>query len=113
MRLAARASLVGLAALSLGGMAGAALTADVVDVVQKRRAFDVPEVTIARGGSVRFVNADGFPHQIHVEGPGLDSDSPLQGPGEALVVAFPAEGTFEVTCGIHPRMSMTVNVKQR
>ena len=85
----------------------------MVDVVQRRRAFDVPAVTIARGGNVRFVNADGFPHQIHVEGPSLASDSPLQSPGETMVVAFPAEGTFEVTCGIHPRMSMTVNVAQQ
>ena len=101
------AMLAALGALLLAGVAGAA---DMVDVVQKWRAFGMKEVTIARGSSLRFLNEDDFPHQVHTEGPGMDTDSALQSPGETLVVDFPTEGTFQVTCGIHPRMHMTVIV---
>lgn len=102
------AALVG---MSLGGFADAAAEVTVVDIVQKHRAFAVSEVTIERQGSLRFINADDFPHQVHATGPGVDVDSPLQPAGATLVVAFPVEGTFQVTCGVHPRMHMTVTVK--
>lgn len=105
---AARLLLAGIGALLI---AGASDAADVIDVIQKHRAFAVKDVTIERGSSLRFVNADDFPHQVHVTGPDLDTDSSLQPPGAALLVAFPRKGTFEVTCGVHPRMHMTVKVK--
>ena len=97
--------LVGVAAVSF------ARAAEVVDIVQKGRAFSLQDATIARGSSLRFLNQDDFPHQVHIEGPGFESDSALQSTGDTLTVAFPVTGTFEVTCGIHPRMQMTVNVE--
>ncbi len=105
------------AALAVLALVGAvdlpwmAFAANVVEIVQKKRAFAVREITIPRGSTVRFTNADEFPHQIQTEGPGLEIDSPLQGPGETLDVAFPNAGTFEVTCGVHPRMRMSVHVQ--
>lgn len=87
-----------------------ALAAGMVEVAQKGRAFAVREVEVARGGMLRFTNEDDFPHQIHVKGPGMDVDSPLQNFGEAINVAFPTAGTFDVRCGVHPRMRMSVRV---
>lgn len=88
-----------------------AYAAEVVTVAQKGRAFAVRELAIARGGQVRFTNEDDYPHQLNVSGPGLAIDSGLQEPGEAIVVAFPAAGSFEVRCGVHPRMRLTVRTE--
>lgn len=89
----------------------AALASQATEVVQKGRAFAVREIGIARGGVLRFLNEDDFPHQINVKGPGVSVDSGLQNPGEPLEVAFPSAGTFEVRCGVHPRMRMGVRVE--
>ena len=106
--LIAGAALAGIGVICLAGAAGAG---NVIDIIQKRRSFAVQEVTIERGSNLRFINADEFPHQVHATGPGMDEDSALQAPGEALDVEFPVEGTFQVTCGVHPRMHLTVIVK--
>lgn len=88
-----------------------ALASHVIEVAQKGRAFAVREVEIARGDVLRFTNADEFPHQIQAKGPGVDVDSGLQAPGETLDIAFPATGTVELRCGMHPRMRMSVRVR--
>lgn len=106
-----RVASVLLAGMSALVVAGAGGVAGAIDVIQKHRAFVVGELMIERGSSLRFINEDDFPHQVHVTGPDMDTDSPLQSSGTALVVAFPVKGTFEVTCGVHPRMHMTVIVK--
>ena len=83
----------------------------MIDVQQRNRAFSVSELAIERGDTLIFINSDRFPHQVHVSGPGLEVDSPLQAPEERTSVAFPNVGTFEVTCGVHPRMHMSIVVK--
>lgn len=113
----ARKARTATAALVLASVLGAvlppwaALASQAAEVVQKGRAFAVREIEVARGGVLRFLNEDDFPHQINVKGPGLDVDSGLQEPGEPLEVAFPSAGTFEVRCGVHPRMRMSVRVE--
>ena len=99
-----------LAALALA-VAVPALAAQVILVAQKDRTFAVDEVVVERGGVVRFTNEDDFPHQISVSGGGVEFDSGLQGPGELVEVAAKAAGTFQVRCGIHPRMRMTIRVR--
>lgn len=99
-----------LAALALAA-AVPALAAQVVVVVQAGRAFGVGEVVVERGGTVRFTNEDDFPHQVAISGAGLDFDSGLQGPGEVVEVTAKAAGTFQVRCGIHPRMRMLIRVQ--
>lgn len=89
-------------------LAGAA---ELVTVSQKGRAFATRELRIARGDTVRFANDDDFPHQIQARGPGLELDSDLQAPGESLAVPFPAAGAFEVRCGVHPKMRLTITVQ--
>ena len=77
-------------------------------IVQKGRAFRPGEVTISRGESLTFTNADSFIHQIYVNGM---FDSEEKGPGEVINESFPRAGTFQVRCHIHPTMRLIVHVK--
>ena len=76
-------------------------------IVQKNRRFSLPEITIKRGESLTFTNADEFIHQMYVDGL-FDSDERL--PGQNLTEDFPKAGTFEVRCHIHPKMKLVVRV---
>jgi plastocyanin len=76
-------------------------------IMQKGRRFNVPEITIKRGDSLTFTNADEFIHQMYVDGL-FDSDERL--PGQNLTEDFPRAGTFEVRCHIHPKMKLVVRV---
>lgn len=98
-------------ALAAAGLPWAALASAATEIVQRNRTFAVAEAEVEAGTTVRFTNEDDFPHQIHVTGPDMNLDSPLQGSGQVVEVAFPAPGTFDVRCGIHPRMRMSVRVK--
>lgn len=77
-------------------------------VVQKGRAFRPAEITINKGEAVTFTNADSYIHQVYVTGV---FDSEEKAPGENLNETFPASGTFQVRCHIHPTMKMTVKVR--
>jgi len=77
-------------------------------VVQKSRVFRPAEITINRGEIVTFTNDDSYIHQVYVEGL---FDSAEKAPGENLNETFPATGTFQVRCHIHPTMKMTVKVR--
>jgi len=86
-----------------------ALAADAGHTVaQKGRAFRPVEVTINHGETLTFTNEDSFIHQIYVDGL---FDSEEKAPGENLNETFPAAGTFQVRCHIHPTMRMIVRVK--
>ena len=82
----------------------------MVVVAQDHRRFAVETLSIARGDVVRFFNADEFLHQITVRALGFSTPDGEE-PGEHVDVAFPASGTFEVRCEIHPKMLMTVTVR--
>ena len=77
-------------------------------ISQKGRAFRPGEVTISRGDTLTFTNADSFIHQIYVNGM---FDSEEKGPGEVINESFPRTGTFQVRCHIHPTMRLIVHVK--
>ncbi|HEX2760160.1 MAG TPA: plastocyanin/azurin family copper-binding protein, partial [Rhizomicrobium sp.] len=91
----------------LGGFALAPALAATV-VTQKSRSFRPGEITIARGETVTFTNEDSYIHQVYVSGL-FESDE--RAPGENLNETFPASGTFQVRCRIHPTMKLTVRVR--
>ena len=84
---------------------------EVHTIVQKGRAFHPGEVTINRGESLVFTNADEFIHQIYAQGSGFSFDSDEKNPGENITETFTAPGTFEVHCHIHPKMKLVVHVR--
>ena len=80
-------------------------------VTQKDRAFDVKAIGLSAGDTLLFTNADPFLHQIYVNSPAMNFESDEQPPGQTVAVRFPAAGSFEVRCHIHPKMSLAVTVK--
>ncbi len=87
-----------------------ALAAQSHLIVQRGRAFSLPEIRIAAGDTLEFSNQDDFIHQIYIKSPTLNFDSSEQWPGKVITVRFPVRGTFEVHCHIHPKMLLTVDV---
>jgi plastocyanin len=90
-------------------VAHAASTMHIVD--QSKLQFSVTEMKIKKGDTVRFMNSDRPAHNILVKDGANMLSSGLQQPGEAFEVPFNQEGRFPVTCGIHPKMRMTVVVE--
>jgi len=82
-----------------------------IDVTQLNRAFSVAALTLHVGDTVRFNNKDPFNHQIYVKSLDFNFDSPEQVPGETVNLTFTKPGTFDVQCGIHPRMHLSVTVQ--
>jgi plastocyanin len=95
----------------LFALAASASAAVVHRIIQKGRAFSVPEVTIAQGDVVQFTNDDEFLHQIYVDSSQMSFDSDEQPPGQTIEVRFPFRGTFPVRCHIHPKMLLIVHVQ--
>ena len=77
-------------------------------ITQKGRRFIPLTTQMNSGQTLTFNNLDEFIHQIYVEKIGFDSAE--QRPGQNVSVAFPAKGTFEVKCHIHPKMKLVVQV---
>jgi plastocyanin len=98
-------------ALAAAGLGFAAYAEDSRAIVQMGRAFHPGETTIARGETLIFSNHDDFIHQIYVASNAMSFDSAEQSPGQNVEVTFPATGTFEVRCHIHPKMRLVVHVK--
>jgi plastocyanin len=82
-----------------------------VTVTQKGLQFSVAELSVDKGQVVAFVNDDRTAHNITVTGEGLNLNGGLQQPGADFKVPFAKPGTYQVSCGIHPKMKMTVTVK--
>jgi len=106
-----RRSLAALAIFLLTGPVPLIAWAASHGIVQKNRAFDAADVTIAAGDSLLFTNEDPFLHQIYVNSPTMNFESSKQPPGQTVDVRFPAAGNFTVRCHIPPTMSLTVTVK--
>ena len=102
--------------LSAGVMAfaifvtGATAAAEYV-VTQKDKSFDKDSLTLNKGDSIKFVNADKIAHNIHSRSPGDKFDLGKQNPGESTSRTFEKDGTFKVRCVIHPKMKLLVTVK--
>lgn len=81
-------------------------------VFQKGRQFSEKSLAIAKGDVVRIVNDDeDLRHHAYVDAPAFRFDTGDQEPGSTADIAFSVPGSFEVLCGIHPKMKMQVVVK--
>src|SRR5262249_32545693 len=95
------------AVLITGGVRAAA----PVTVMQKGLQFSVEDLTVSKGQTVVFVNDDRTAHNIMVSGEGVTLNGGLQQPGSEFKVPFAKAGTYQVSCGIHPKMKLSVTVK--
>lgn len=91
-------------------VAGAAWAAGVTVIGQKGLTFSTPALTIGKGSVVSFNNDDSTSHNIIVSGNGVNLNSGLQAPGVSFKAPFLKPGVYQVLCGIHPKMKMTVTV---
>src|SRR5688572_9143037 len=82
-----------------------------VTVSQKGLRFSSEELEVAKGQVVVFMNDDRTPHNITVSGEGVNLNGGLQQPGGEFRVPFTKPGTYAVSCGIHPKMKLSVTVK--
>ena len=82
-----------------------------VTVTQKGLQFSVEDLSLSKGQIVTFVNDDRTAHNITVSGEGVNLNGGLQQPGADFKVPFTKPGTYLVSCGIHPKMKMTITVK--
>ena len=84
--------------------------ADVVQVIQTKRAFVPSSVDLKVGDILHIVNADEFIHNIYVDSSAFHFDSEEQEPGHTLDIKFPQPGDYEVHCHIHLKMKLEVHV---
>lgn len=103
-----------MAAVILAVLAGAALasTGSRVLVSQRGRAFLPGTLSVRQGDTVEVVNDDGdLMHHAYVDDPEFSFDSGDQEPGAKADIVFTRPGTFNVLCGIHPKMKLVVTVR--
>ncbi|QAY94393.1 hypothetical protein CWB41_00455 [Methylovirgula ligni] len=107
------AMLAAAAALSLlaGGIGWTQQKSPYV-ISQRGRAFHPTFLSLKRGETIRIVNDDGdLLHHAYVESDTFNFDSGDQLPGSQTDIVFSVPGTFNVLCGIHPKMKLVVLVK--
>ena len=92
-------------------LADAALASTLVRVDQKEIAFSTARLVVAKGSVVSFTTSDDTSHNILITGNGVSLNSGLQGPGVAFKAPLAKPGEYLVTCGIHPKMKMTLVVQ--
>jgi cytochrome c peroxidase len=83
---------------------------DTTVVSQADKRFAPARVRLAAGQTLTVLNDDTRTHNVRIFHPALDFNSGAQEPKESVTIRFPAAGTFEAFCGIHPSMRLTVEV---
>jgi plastocyanin len=102
-------------AMLLGPVAGALLAYGAVaaqqpgEVTIDNFTFGPPELTVAVGTTVKWVNHDDIPHTVvdknkAFRSKALDTD-------DAFSFTFASAGTFDYFCGLHPHMVGKIVVK--
>lgn len=92
-------------------MSVSAIASDPVSVSQKGLAFSPNDLSVEKAQTVEFVNDDNTAHNVIVTGDGVSFNGGLQAPGAHLKYTFAKPGTYAITCGIHPKMKLSVTVK--
>ena len=99
------------AAAAVLAVAGGAIAGAMTTIDQKALTFSMPTVSVNKGDILNFTNSDGTSHNITITGDGVSLNSGLQQPGVAFKAPMMKPGSYQVVCGIHPKMKMTVVVK--
>ena len=92
--------------------AEAGSTADGATVMIDRSRFGTPELRVAVGTTVTFVNNDPFAHTVTSrDDSAVQFDSGQFANGETFEVTFEEAGEFAYFCQIHPTMRAVVIVE--
>jgi cytochrome c peroxidase len=91
--------------------APAPAAAATTTVHQANKLFAPGRIRLKAGDTLTILNDDTRTHNVRIYHPSLDFNSGAQEPNESVTVRFPASGTFEAFCGIHPSMRLRVEVE--
>ena len=80
-------------------------------VSQKDRRFTPAAILMRTGEALRILNDDTRVHNVRVDGQGMSFNSDGQNPGDAVTIGFAQPGHYDVICGIHPDMRLSVDVR--
>jgi amicyanin len=104
-------------AMLIGPIVGAMLAVasvaaqDVADVITiDNFTFTPPELTVAVGTTVKWVNHDDIPHSVVNKDKVFRSKAALD-TDDSYSFTFTSAGTFDYFCGLHPHMVGKVVVK--
>jgi plastocyanin len=102
--------------LMLGAMAGilaiATARAATIEVGQKDKTFAPDTLTAPVGSTIHIKNDDEVVHNVIVTVPGVAAkNTGIQKPGENMDLVLDKLGEYQVKCGIHPKMKMTIQVQ--
>lgn len=79
-------------------------------VSQRNKAFSTKKLKLKVGDSIKFVNEDGFAHNVFSLSATKSFDTGSFGSGQARSVTFDKAGAVEVECAVHPDMRLDVEV---
>ncbi len=79
-------------------------------VSQKDRRFTPGAVILKAGEALRILNDDTRVHNVRLDGPGRSFNSDAQNPGDTVTIGFDQPGHYDIICGIHPEMRLSVDV---
>jgi cytochrome c peroxidase len=79
-------------------------------VSQKDRRFSPGAILLKAGEALRILNDDTRTHNVRVDGSGMSFNSDGQNPGDTVTLGFDEPGHYDVICGIHPEMRLSVDV---
>lgn len=96
--------------LASGLLAAGAAAAEEHVVSQKNKAFSVKKLKLKVGDSIKFLNEDGFAHNVFSLSAAKSFDTGSFGSGQARNVVFDKAGGVEVECAVHPDMRLDVEV---
>lgn len=95
----------------IGGISWAAANSAPYQVSQRGRDFQPNKIVIQRGETVRIVNDDAdLLHHAYIKSDKFNFDSNDMAPGSKVDIKFSVPGEFNVLCGIHPKMKLSVQV---
>ena len=80
-------------------------------ISQRDKLFTPGHVVVRAGEPLTILNDDTRTHNVRIFDPRFDFNSGAQEPGESISLRLPSEGTYNVFCGIHPTMRLTIEVE--
>ena len=79
-------------------------------VSQKDRRFSPGAILLKAGEVLRILNDDTRTHNVRVDGADMSFNSDGQNPGDTVTLGFDRPGHYDIICGIHPEMRLSVDV---
>jgi plastocyanin len=100
-----------IALTTIGTLVWAAVSPPRIQVSQRGRDFQPKQIIVQRGETVQIVNDDAdLLHHAYISSEKFNYDSGDMEPGSKADVTFTVAGDFNVLCGIHPKMKLSVRV---